>query len=762
MLKHNERSIFMNTKLKKFLSTTLIAAVVAGFNIQPAMATITSLLWSNNFNSPNPTKWTGTLNPDMGNWECSFWGTNSCVGTAIADDDTTHGKALRFTSTDSANKHHLAWKMPSDVTSGKLLFKFDIKMKSSTGIYFAAQNALTGDDWNPIVHLGDNKINAVDGATPQIGTYNLNQWNKIRVLFDIDNGKVTTYCNGNSTTASKEYRPYMKFILQNGVDVMLDNLHAEMIDTTQSVTAEYFANGNEIGKYIDNDEEGTTLTVEIDGNTFAALPKDIKLTDLGDDRISSDDDTPLTINTALTENSEKINIAIDDYLENGHMYKLNIGNAKDIFGRTVSNKEITFIVAENDGWKKGKSKSEDFSSGTQGDFFKLNGNTYQIISGDNYDGGKALEFSGQVAASMSGLPARQHTGKLNITLKMQSGNWGQWGYDTGDAGSIVVLARPESNGNTPSINFLYPAPAEYGGPTTMWDKYVARNDGMNTINYTIDFDTKKATYSVNGGQSYTNDIPTVTGSSNLEQGIRFFRFVAAGAVGGSGNMIVDSFNWEQEYQPITVDKIAFVDAQGNELEYDETTGIDLDTQIKLYFSDTLKEDTLANISVKSGNTAAAFDGTWNADDNTYTIAFTGDGLAQDTTYALTVPETVTDNSGFGVTSANGTFKTAKASVSVSSVEFVGIDSLASYSGNTVTVKATVKNTYPTAKNVAIVFAGYNGTTLKNATYNSVAVPAGAESVTTEFTLDKTDITKIKAFALTDIGSMQPYCAAAEK
>lgn len=750
----------MNTKLKKFLSTTLIASVLACCNIQPAMASITSLPWNRNYNSVNPD--VGSVVDYYfyswyGNWDCEFDANSNFTGQAVVDSDTTHGKALRFTNNDtSTTEHYVIWKMPEDVMSGKLLFQFDFKMLSDKSMPFSAQAAVSG--YQQVLKIGSNKITLVEAADEQMGTFNLNAWNTVKLLFDIDNNKVTCYYNGKESTTTKTYYRFMKFILYSGADVMFDNLHAEMVDTTQSVTAEYFAGENEIDKYID--DETTNITVGIDGSEFASLPNNITLTDLGTDRISSDDDTEIEITSEFSNG--KINITIDEYLNEGSMYKLNIGSARDMFGRTVANKEVTFIAAENDGWKKGKSKSEDFSSGTQGDFFKLNGSTYQIISGDNYDGGKALEFSGQVAASMSGLPARQHTGKLNITLKMQSNNWGRWGYDTSDAGTIVILARPENNGNTPSINFLYPAPADQGGPTTMWNKYVARNDGMNTINYTIDFDTKKATYSVNGGESYTNDVPTVTGSSNLEQGIRYFRFDAAAALGGSGNMIVDSFNWEQEYQPVTVDKIAFVDADGNELEYDETTGIDLDTQIKLYFSDTLKEDTLANISVKSGDTAATFDGTWNADDNTYTIAFTGDGLAQDATYALTVPETVTDNSGFGVTSTYGTFKTAKASVSVSSVEFVGIDSLASYSGNTVTVKATVKNTYPTAKNVAIVFAGYNGTTLKNATYNSVAVPAGAESVTTEFTLDKTDITKIKAFALTDIGSMQPYCAAAEK
>lgn len=756
----------MNTKLKKFLSTTLIASVLAFGNIQPTMAAaITSLPWTNDFNNPDPgvgNVVNGWQEPTTGNWQCTYWGVGVCNAQAVYDGEE-HGNALRITHTGSG-EGFAAWTLPS-ITSGKLLFQFDIKMMSgSSGVTLAANSLPNGGTWNPVLGIGSNQVK-LEGDTSYIGTYEYNKWNTVRLLFDIDKGELTGYYNGNTSKTSKSYDTSMKFILNSGVDIMLDNLHAEMIDTSKSVTAEYVANDTEIEKYADVDTE--EITVGIDGIEFASLPNNITLTDLGDDRISSIDDDEVEITAKLTADG-KISIALDDYLDSGRIYKLNIGNAKDIFGRTVSNKEITFIADGNNGWKKGASKSEDFSSGTVGDFFKVNSDTFQIVSGDSYDGGKALEFSGEARVKMNGAPANQNRGKINIKMKIQSGNWAKWSYlTTGNdkVGDSVKLIWWYADSNA-YIDCLYKETFGWGW-TKGVDHNLPRATGMNEITYSIDFDMQKSTYSVNGGTSYTNYTPIYSESGamkNLNQGIETFVFLApeAQSIAASGHMIIDSFSWEQEYQAVTVDKIAFVDADGNEVEYDETTGIDLDTKIKLYFSDALKEDTLKNISVKSGNTAAVFNGTWNADDNSYTIAFTGDGLAQDTTYALTVPETVTDNSGFAATSAYGTFKTAKASLSVTSVEFVGIDSLASYGSNKVTVKATVKNTYPTAKNVAIVFAGYNGTTLKNATYNSVAVPAGAESVTTEFILDKTNITKIKAFALTDIGSMQPYCAAAEK
>ena len=763
----------MNTKLKKFLSFTLTAAALAGFNVPAVHAAISvssmwknldtpdttanGLPWTNNLNNPNPgEKSNAGLNPTLGNWDCYFSGGNA-YGEPV--DDGNGGKALRFTYTGATGTEgFVAWAMPTDLTSGKLLYQFDFKMLGTTAVPLSVMPDET--DWQSVISIEKNQVNVSGGVQSSIGTYRLNEWNTVKLLFDIDNKEVTVYYNGNSTTTAKTYHRCMKFVLWPNADICIDNLHAELIDTNQGITAEYSTDGNTIGKYIDVNAEN--ITVEVPSSEFMSLPE-ITLTSLGEDIISSADDTVLDITPEIADS--KINIALNDYLDEGTTYKLNIGDAKDMFGRSISNNEIIFTAAENNGYKQGASKSEDFSTGDKGDFFQVADGTFGIVDGSEYTGGHALQFTSQAAVGLSGTE-RQHKGKLHLVMNMTFPTAAKWGYDTEDNGDFIELAHGQWYNNAHTIDFMYET--IYEGKTVWWDNWLPRKDGINKIDYTIDFDTKQSTYSLNDGQSYTMNIPLRSAASigNLEQGIRLFRFLSPSSVGDNGSMTIDTFSWTQEYLPATVDKIAFVGADGNELTYDEATGIDLDAQIKLYFSDAVNEETLANITVKKGDIAEEFDGVYDSDDNSYTISL-ADGFAQDSTYSLNIPTTVKDTSGFDVTSAYGTFKTGKAEFAVSSIEITdengnAIENLAAYEGTTVKVKATVKNTYPMAKTAAIVLAGYNGTVLKNADYKTVSIESGATSAEETFTLkDKTDLTKVRAFALSDMETLTPYCPAAE-
>ena len=230
-------------------------------------------------------------------------------------------------------------------------------------------------------------------------------------------------------------------------------------------------------------------------------------------------------------------------------------------------------------------------------------------------------------------------------------------------------------------------------------------------------------------------------------------------------MQIDNFEWKQEYTPAIVENIGFENAQGA-VAYDEAKGIGTNSSVKITFSEKPNTATLSNITVKNGDANVAYSGVWSDTDKSYTLSF-ADGLAVDTTYKVTVPNTVKDNTGWAILPAEGTFKTAACTFDVSSVAITdttgnAFENLADFTGGDIKVVATTENTFSTAKDIVIVIAEYNGDVLKDAKYATVSVPANTTSAGTTFTLtDVSGVTSIKAFALVDLDVLTPYCLPAE-
>lgn len=323
-------------------------------------------------------------------------------------------------------------------------------------------------------------------------------------------------------------------------------------------------------------------------------------------------------------------------------------------------------------------------------------------------------------------------------------------YDNNDAVRANMFLR---SGKT--LHFYYQAPDEY--PNQLWDtQYIT--DGVDTISYTLDADRQKSDIVLNGNK-FSTTLPRRTGVPTIDQ-LRFFWISC-----NEGEVYWDYFNTKFEYIPALVKDITFVDAEGAEKVYSAENPVGKTDSVKIAFSEAMKEDTLSNITVSDGTANAAYTGTWNSADNTYTLAFT-EALKSGATYTVTVPDTVKDAAGLPVDTAAGTFKTSGGSVAVTGVAITDangeeITDLAAYEGNTIKVVLTGANTTSEAATVYLAYAGYNGTALSEMNFAPVTFAAGSQSAEYTFTIsDKSVLTKMKAFALKDMENIIPYCEAA--
>lgn len=737
----------MNNKIKKMLSLITALTLQASLLVSSVnAATITSNSWSKNFESvKNVGPYSKWLDPWETDLDCTFEGASTFTLTVVDDEDTSHGKVLKVKKTDNTERF-LMYQIP-DISSGKFVFEFDLKLTGNGFVLSANETGMGG--YYPVFRVGGNEFKS-GAAEKLISTYEMNQWNKVRLIFDKSGKTVTVNVGGNSVTESfsNAKTQAMKFIQWGGAEYYLDNMKLYLLDSSASPAVQLYNGAKTVGNYLN--QEVTGLTLELKDSAFASLP-DITMTDLGTDIINESDDVDFEVSGVFSDG--KILLTLEDYLEAGHRYKISVPEGvRDVFGRNISNNEIVFDATDSaDEYVLYKSRNIDFTSyGTQNVAWNLDGDAAPVDR-EGCVGGKALKTSASNIFAIGPVKGSLKKGRLTMDMKVDS-SAGSYSvqYDNSDAARANMILR--SGGN---LWFFYQAPAEH--PNTIWD-YQVTTDGVDTISYTLDADRKKSDIVLNGNK-FTTNLPKTSGVPTIDQ-LRFFWVTC-----NEGTVYWDYFNSKYEYIPALVKGVTFVDAEGAEKAYSAENPVGKTDSVKIAFSEAMKEDTLSNITVSDGTANAAYTGTWNSADNTYTLAFT-EALKSGATYTVTVPDTVKDAAGLPVDTAAGTFTTNGGRVAVTGVAITDangeeITKLAAYEGNTIKVVLTGSNTTDEAATVYLAYAGYNGTALSEMNFAPVTFAAGSQSAEYTFTIsDKSVLTKMKAFALKDMENIIPYCEAA--
>lgn len=732
--------------MKKALSFTVALSVIISTFVTVDAAGINGFPWSKDFEGMSDVSYTSWLNPADTNLDCTFYGAATSVLSIKDDEDLSHGKVMHIEVDESDTAERFVMFTIPKISSGKFMFEFDAKTAGPAMTFTANETTHTG--YNHVVTMSNN---AIFGNV----TYNLNEWKTFRCLFDVDKNQITAFVDGESKTATSAYATTqaMKFIVRAGAGgVTFDNFKLYPVSGT-TATMSVLTAGTETGNFVDY--EASDFTVAVADSYFATVPE-ITVTDLGADILSDTDDMEMDIEA--TYNNGNINVTLGDYLNPGSKYRISIPEGTiDMFGRVIENTSVEFYAAENNGWITSAEYKEDFnyeSVPTSGNFgvnnlfFNVVGSA-KIVTGDEYTDGKALSITNQTALN-HGFPVRAKKGYVHIDTKMKLNDGAYVRYDTEGAGHQIPLFY----GNTatdltgdgvkdPSVSYFY---QPYRLPQyhteqykyAMWEKRLLRT-GLDTISYTIDMDTQTAYINHNGTEFSYPVLADINSNAKLEHGIRLFRFQGSAA----NPLIIDYFNWSHEYQPAVVEEI--------EVSSDTAGKVDVKSQIVIAFSESMKEDTLSNITVSDGTENAEYTGVWNAENLTYTLTF-AKKLKAETNYTVTIPDTVKDYADLSVYETYGTFKTAP-------VPPMDVENLvATKDGANVVVSADVTNAVD--GKVYLAVASYEGNVMQDMNYIAVDVTESSTNVNYTFE-DLKAGSVVKAFAIKDMATITPYCTAVE-
>ena len=307
---------------------------------------------------------------------------------------------------------------------------------------------------------------------------------------------------------------------------------------------------------------------------------------------------------------------------------------------------------------------------------------------------------------------------------------GQWPWCRLFIGQSMDITGDSVADNT--INFMY-----QGTEEQLYDLRKLKTS-LDTIEYTMDFDNLKSNIVFNGTE-FTQPLPVADvlnggGYQFASRGFRGFRIIAS-------NMVIDYFNWSHEYTPAVVKSIEATDTTDGKVH--------TKSQIVISFSESVDSETLSNITVSNASGNVAYTGAWDAENLTYTLTFDSK-LKGETEYTVTIPETVTDLNSFPVDTAYGTFKTAP-------VPPMDVENLvATKDGANVVVSADVTNAVD--GKVYLAVASYEGNVMQDMNYIAVDVTESSTNVSYTFENLKAG-SIVKAFALKDMATIMPYCAA---
>ncbi len=767
-----------NKLFKRVMALTVVASmsVIGNINIVKADK-ITSLPYVNNFDGNADERHTASFYADNGN-KLGVWQWYNPTGNDVLELTTDaaapeRGKVMKL-SMNSVNDCFLKYDLGTQST-GKLLIKFDMKAQNQYNVNFVMKNVGETTYWRCLRLAANSAILNEYDANPVNATYTFNEYNTVKILVDFDNDKVTTCFKDKMGVTTLPHDSIPGFQIQyvasgatSRSDVLyIDNMEIRKVSgmATPVLTD---AEGTQIGAF-----SSVTDTINLslaDGDSLENIPE-AKLIDLGATPVA------VTEREIAIADSELINGQVTYYLDEeltaGNRYKLVIDDVTSAWAQKLSKTEFEFVCSETNG-KIVTTYEEDFSKATEinayvggesvyGEsemiyFYVGNGGGVTLDTNSNYKGGKALKLAANTqigyrfANSNNGL---KH-GEIELEAHIIPTGWGQLkiGNDS------VANHRFFQWGGVYFLNY-FQAP---DGVSTYSRSSDYLHNGDIVVKHKLNLDDKTYDVNVNGtdydydGKKYDINLVDSTDAGNwLDKGAAFVKFMA------DGEQVLDYFTFKHSVDAPTVTKITFVDDNDNELQYVEGTKLSGGKAMKVYFNEAVNESKLEAITVKKGDTAVAYQGSYDSDNNVYTLTFDG-GLDEGTSYNVSIP------AGTVVSSANGTGSreviegtvvtdgvAAAASVKITDAEGGVIEDIAD-AGNTINIVA--ENVKSDDNKVVIVYAGYNGGRLVEMSFDEVDVVSGSAEYEA-IIKDKSALTSIKAFVLEDLATVEPLCRCKE-
>ena len=597
--------------IKKATALMSVIAIISSFAITASANTISSLPYSNDFSKAS----NSGINTSI--WIQASWGTGfdaSGKPIEVVEDDEEHGKVVKLHNTSGETQ--AVWTFPQ-VTSGKYVFEIDVKSIGSN-YYLTANQTDHTDSVNIVYTAKDNSILAGGQSGTLITTYSQNEWKRFRVLFDIEEKTMTTFVDGESGTVSSiyDYPRAMEFTAITPGGVLFDNINTYMVDETVKPELIIEENGEPIGNFASDATE--SFVMYLDSAEFFEAPE-VVLTNLGTDILSADDDTIEEAEVVLVDG--KAIVTPEDGLTLGNRYSLGVAaGTTDMFGRKVDTAPMTFVVAEDDGWKTMYEYEDDFSGETTGPvnyaasarfgkdrgdgkkaFYFVTAGNGEVLENSDYTGCKAVKITGTGDSHMQFTGFTAKKGRIEFGGKMQTSSTGVTiGFDDGQwnfAPLIKVFANKDITGDGTADKVL----SFVNGPEFI-------NEGFIDFNYVIDLDNKKS-YITYDDKTYEATLNT-SGISNLAgRGAQTIRFLIA----NNASLTLDDFNASYKYIPAMVESIEATDIADGKAS--------TKTQLVIKFSEAMKEDTLSKIKISDGANDVAYTGAWNAESKTYVITF---------------------------------------------------------------------------------------------------------------------------------------------
>lgn len=760
-----------NKLLTKVIAVTAIASMSVIGSINIANADVFGLPYVNSYDGVDTEKYEGVSFWDnngnkLGIWQYYDPGNSNVLELTTDPDAPERGGVMKVTVNSPVAGAFARYKH-SNVTSGKILLKYDIKAQNPLVKIDFVQETSAGAGYLRFMSLCNNKVlyNEDNPTYKQESTYKLNEYNTVKHIVDLDANTITTYFKDMVVTGPSQdtteafriqYQSYSSTETPNDV-FYIDNLEMRAISGSVAPVLKD-AEGKKVTAYA---KVSDALTLSLDGgDSFDKAPK-ATLVDLGANAVSvTKREIPVTaelVNGVVT-------YYLDEELTAGNRYKLTIEDVETSWAQSLTKNEFEFVCSETGGNYE-TIYVEDFSSAESinpavgagsvfGDsklVYFTTGGSYEILNDTSYAGGKALKMNAGAVMGYRVADAANgglKYGEIEMEAKLIPSGWGNYmlGNDS------VANNRMFQWGTTYSLNY-YQSPAEYGNLT--WSDTI-NYEGEIVVKHNFRLEDGTFDANINGVDKLNRRMNLIDngGASLMNNGVVFVKLSA-----DTESTIVDYLKFKHSIMMPTVTKITFVKADGTETQYIDGTKIADVKAMKVYFNESVVENNLSRIKVTAYNENVAYTGSYDSENLVYTMNFESD-LLPGTTYNVLIDEGVVSSVERKVGSREkieGSFVTdgvaLPSSVKMTDAEGNTLESLAN-AGNT--VKIVAENVVSEDGKVVIVYAGYNGGKLMEMSFDEVEV--SGRKATYEATIqNKAGLTSVRAFVLEDFKTAKPLC-----
>lgn len=339
---------------KKIITGLMLACMLASAPAVDA-APINSLPYSDNFDSYADEKHTTSFDTGLGNTGVAWFylpGAAYNPGDILYlcdDDDTSsgHGKVVKYSNNTSLVNTRMQYRFPKQ-TSGKILFKCDIKVKNDSCPISMVPCTTSYSDWTgSMVKFENNSVSFYTAG--EKSDYAHAEWNTVACLINLDDGTQTVYFkdkavvtqvpNVSNFAALTFYWHSKGAKMEGATDVVyIDNVEIR----TFSGDVKLMQGANEVtGSCLPQN----FMSLVVEDDEFVDTPYEVKLTDYGLNPIEClNNDIPVTADIV----DGKMLLTFAEDLKDGHNYKLVIAEGSQTkYSGTLD--ELVYEFAVGDG-----------------------------------------------------------------------------------------------------------------------------------------------------------------------------------------------------------------------------------------------------------------------------------------------------------------------------------------------------------------------------------------------------------------------------